>query len=465
MSPFETAGFWHTPDMPSRQIAGTLRYSAEEGLRLSLTGSFSEGFAVGGKTGKYPLIHGIVNDSPCGKAFTLVDCFRTGWTVRMPGFATEEIRANRAFVGEDFLSEDDFVFDSVSLEPSALDSWISTTGISLTPTDGDAIERGVRYLHPESVSFALNGQTLKIGFGWTQSQSHRSYSLREKVSLKIEGLGQLSFEEISRQYTYPLQNFFTLATDHPNALSSVVLYNNNLHTTDGERPSPIHHLAKPIYLLKEAQEDLQSDDMLFTYEDIQEYVPGVIKRWFAFADKFRPFCIPFFGLLYAPGTFVEGRFLTLVDSMVLFFCGVDAAHEAMTGALNEATTKIQLCCPDRNQLWLADAMPTSADLELPWSLLKALDVHRDIMAPLVGEDLEGFVDHVLATRKYCRYRDPAFQENAAQAAKLYWLTEKLKLLVKLLILEWLGIPTELVTRLIKRNRLYAHLVSLSEADG
>jgi hypothetical protein len=463
MTPFETAGFWHTPDVPSRQVAGTLRYSAEDGLRLSLTGSFGEGLAFELKSGKYPVIHGIVNDSPCGRAFTLVDCFRTKRTVRMPGFATEDIRANRAYAGDDFLSKDALLFDSVSLEPSALDSWISTTGISSGFASGAGGQIGVRYSHADNVSLVLNGQTLTIGFGATQSQSHRSYSLRERVSVKIADLGQLPFEEISRQYTYPLQNFFTLATDHPNALDSVVLYHNNPRMTDGGRRSPIHYLAQPIYTFKEDQEHLQSDDMLFTYEDVRDHLPGVMKRWFEFDRKFHPFCLSFFGLLYAPNTYVEERFLTLINSIVLFFQGLDPADETIVDALNEATKTLRSCCSGKNAQWLADAMPTTAELELPWNLRRALDEHHDIMAPLAGGDLEGFVDHVLVTRKYCRHRDPAFQENAAQAAKLYWLTEKLKVLVKTLLLEWLGIPGDLVGRLIKRNRNYAHLVSLGDS--
>ena len=118
----------------------------------------------------------------------------------------------------------------------------------------------------------------------------------------------------------------------------------------------------------------------------------------------------------------------------------------------------------KNLRWLANVMPTVAEVSLPCNLASTLDDHRDLMAPLIGNDVEGFVDHVLITRKYCQYRDSALQANVPQGAELYWLTEKLKVLVKTLILERLGIPRDLVTRLIKRNRVYAHLASLGESD-
>ena len=156
------------------------------------------------------------------------------------GFATEEIRANQAYAGADFLSEDDLLFDSASLELSALDSWIRTTGLSINSAT-EAQGSQVQYFRPESVSFALDAQTLKIGFWLFVSVSFRSYHFDEKVGVVIENLGGVSSKEIFQQYIYPLQNFFTFATDHPNELDSVVFYNRRSEVS-GDRttvPDPL----------------------------------------------------------------------------------------------------------------------------------------------------------------------------------------------------------------------------------
>ena len=432
-------------------------------MRLSLTGSLSEELGFERKTGKYPLIHGIVNDSPCGRAFTLVDCFRTKRTVRMPGFATEEIRANQAYAGSAFLSEDDLLFDSASLELSALDSWIRTTGLSINSAT-EAQGSQVQYFRPDSVSFGLDAQTLKIDFWPFVSVSFRSYHLDEKVGVVIDNLGGVSSKEVFQQYIYPLQNFFTFATDHPNELDSVVFYNSGLKSAETERRSPIHFLAQPIYLVEEPKKTLAANDMLYTYEDVKGYLPSVFRKWFEFAQEFKPFCQSFFGLIYAPGSFVDRRFVSLIEAMILFFRGLGIHDPSLPPALDEAARTIQArYWKGKNLRWLADVMPTVADVSLPWTLASTLDDHRDLMAPLIGNDVEQFVDHVLITRKYCQYRDSALQANVAHGAELYWLTEKLKVLVKILILERLGIPWDLVTRLIKRNRVYTHLVALGES--
>ena len=462
-TPFEASGFWHLPSDPSRKVAGTLRYSAEDGLRLSLTGSFGEGTVSERKAGKYPVIHGIVDDSPCGRAFTLVSCFRSALSVRMPGFATEEIRANEAYGGEHFLSEDDLSFDAVSLRPPILDDWIDTTGMRIEPPAGEESDTRFHYSRPEMASFPLDTRTLKIGVAWSASQSRRSFSFHENVGIRIENLGHISAKKVFQKYIYPLRNFFTLASDHPCELDSIVFFNGSVETADVEGPSPIHHLAQPIYLSKEPKKDLLAHDMLFTYEDVKHYLPSIFPKWFEFSEIFKPFCVSYFGLLYAPDAFVDGRFLRLIESMVLLFRDLGDHDDSLGPALDEAVKTFQARCSGKNVRWLADVMPTVADVSLPWKLAGALDNYRDLMTPLIGDDVEGFVDLVLTTRRYCQSRDSALAEHSVQGADLYWLTEKLKVLVKTLILEWLGIPRDLIVRLIRRNRVYSYLASLHES--
>jgi len=460
---FETAGFWHVPDNPSRKIAGTLRYSAEDGLRLALTGSFGE-WPSGQRADSYPTIHGIVHDSPFGKAFTLVDCFRTMLSVQMPGFATEEVFANHAYAGDHWPTKDNLLFGSAALELSALDNWIDTSGISCRPPKERADAIQMEYARPESIPIALDDQTLKIDFGWSRSQSLRAYSFREKVGIKIDGLGRMPQDQIAQQYIYPLQNFFTFATDHPSAIGSTVFYSRDMNSADLEQSSAFHYLAQPIYLLKETEKQLQSHDMLFTYEDVKDDLPRLFRRWFDFTRVFKPFCLSYFGLLYAPDRFIDERFRTLIESLVLFFRTQGESDQSFHLVLNETIRSFQTHCEGRNSHWLADVMPTAADLALPWNLLAALERHRDVMTPLTGDNIERFVDKIVATRRYCQYRDPALVDRAAQGAELFWLTEKVKVLVKMLILEHLGIPCDLVTKCVKRNRVYSHLVGLADTD-
>ena len=229
------------------------------------------------------------------------------------------------------------------MELSALESWIRVTGLSVgLPTEVQASQ--VQYSRPESISFALDAQTLKLDFWWSESESFRSYRLDEKVGVVIENLGGVSSKEVFQQYINPLQNFFTLATDHPNELDSIVFYNSGLKSAGTERPSPIRFLAQPIYLVKEPKKTLAAQDMLYTYEDVKDYLPNVFRKWFEFAQEFKPFCQSFFGSIYAPGTFVDTRFVSLIEAMILFFRGLDIHDASLPAALDEAARTIQSRC-------------------------------------------------------------------------------------------------------------------------
>jgi hypothetical protein len=460
---FETAGFWHVPNDPSRKVAGTLRYSPETGLHLALTGCLGEGH-FGHKVGEYPVIHGVVHDSPFGKAFTLVDCFRTVLRVQMPGFAIEEISANHAYSGDHWLAKDDLLFDSAILELSTLGEWINTSGISCRPAGEQDGTIHMEYSRPKSISIPLGNQTIEIIFGWSRLQEHRSYSFTENVGIKISGFGCIPRDQIAQQFIYPLQHFLTLAADHPSAINHITLLRRDLNSADSERSTAFHYLAQPVYLLKETEKSIQPQDMLFTYEDVQDELRNLFEKWFDFARIFKPFCISYFGLLCAPDRFIDERFVTLVQSLAFFFGQSDESDESLHPVLKETERLLQSRCPDTKPCWLADVMPTAAELALPWSLLAALEKHRDVMMPLTGGDIEAFVDEVLTTRRYCLYRDVASRDRAALGAELFRLTEKVKILVKILILNRLGMSSDLVAKLMKRNRIYCHLAALADSD-
>ena len=293
---------------------------------------------------------------------------------------------------------------------------------------------------------------MKVVVGWSQSQSHRSYTLREQVGIKVADFGSASSEVVFQQYAGPLQNFLTLATDRPSSLQRVLLYNNSLKPADSDWASPIDYLASPLHKPGDHEgKELLRDEMLFTYEDIRDCFPSVMDRWFEFIEGFRAFCTAYFGLLYAPEAFLEARFDTLLDSLMLFFQQAGVRDAAVEASFDEATLAFHDHPRGMNLRRLRDAMPTVAEVAFPFNLRTALEKHRAVTEPLVSGD-HVFVDYALLTgRRYCRYRDGALLDSVAHGAALYWLIEKLNILVKAMILDQLGIPTELRHRLIVQS--------------
>ncbi len=463
MKTFEASGLWHLPADLSRQVAGTLRYSRKDGLRLSLIGTLSDTSDYS-KWEDYPLIHGVVSNSPFGKKFTLVDCFRTRLSLGMPGLSTEEIHADWACAGYSLLDKEDLHFDGLRVSFSELANWIKTTGINtcLVDEDGNASGMDIQYRRPEAIRLSLRDKPLRIGFGFSTSESLlRDVTLRENVSLALEDIGQLSCEETNQRYVHPLQDFFTLATDRPNAVEEMVVFSNRLKVQATGTPSPFHVIYQPIHA---AEEDLQlrmAHHMLFTYDDVKDSFPEVLNRWMTFSDEFAPFCSVFFGSQYHPARYVEAKFLALIQAIALYFGKARSADQRFHPALASAKQEIHGHFSEKHATWLSSMLPVEAEIGLPLNLLDTLEANRDIMGPLIQGDMEGFVGTVVATRNYCTRLEPRLRSQALREMELHWLTEKLAILVKACILDSLGISGEIAVKLFNRNRKYSHLRSMS----
>lgn len=94
MKSFESTGVWHLPSEPDKQLAGDLTFSPQDGLRLRLTGTFNQTWGI--TIPKYPVIHGVVSESPYGKFFSLFDSFPSSLKIGMPGVALENVTINSA---------------------------------------------------------------------------------------------------------------------------------------------------------------------------------------------------------------------------------------------------------------------------------------------------------------------------------------------------------------------------------
>jgi hypothetical protein len=267
----------------------------------------------------------------------------------------------------------------------------------------------------------------------------------------------LSLKELGQRYARPLQNFFALAADTPIAVEEEVLFSDGITESDDGHRLPIHFLAQPVYRPKEGSKRRRGSDMLFTYQDVEASLGGLLDQWLDFSSEFAPFCDEFFGSLYAPGAYVETRFLSTVKAITLFFGKSRSPDEEVRRATDATKNRLCEAFSGKRKEWVAMAFPTEAEVDFAWSLAAAVKEHAEIMEPLVHCDPEGFVDAVVATQRfYVRY-DLACEPDALRGIELNALTGKLNVLLKACILERLGIAREKVSTFFARNSEYAYL--------
>ena len=298
MKPFESVGIWFAPDAPDRQIPGTLRFSEEKGLELSLMGAFTEGW---GTLGQYPVICGSVNDSPYGKFITLHDCFATSLQYGLPGAALESIHGNRAFAGDSYVESPSTLFSAVSLGFTVLGPWLNRSGVTIEHGSPDF---RLSWSPPKLLECALPDAKLSVAFRLrTLGAPGASVSVEEAPSFRVVGFGESSDHEVHSRYVRPLAQLITFASD---AYARIDQY--SLELARGGLASTVNRLAPPVRTSDE-RSPMRPMDFLFTYDDISDRAEAFLNSWFRFVQAHPKFCRVFFSYAYDVRGFLETRFL------------------------------------------------------------------------------------------------------------------------------------------------------------
>lgn len=457
MKAFEARGYWYLPTAPDDKVAGTLRFSQEDGICLSLTGSLSD-FSSLGKPASYPMVHGVVSQSPYGKCFTLLECHQSHQTIGMPGITTEEIWADRAYASRVLLSEEDLRFDAFRVSLAGLLHWLGISGVRHTRGREDGARHlNLEYIQPPSIEAAARGKPLRIGFDCSLSHGDSGFALREDAWIYVDGLSRLAEDQIGAEYLHPLLNFFAFATDGPGVVEEYALFRDAFTEHQSEYDTPIYVLRQPLYVPREASRREFPHDMLFTYQDVNGSFPDMLNRWFEFSRKFDALCAVYFSSLYRPGAYVEDRFLNPIRALVFYFQESQSASEGVQGVRQRAIAELQMLLHLTEETWLSQSVSSEAEIMFPVSLFRALEEHQHLMKPLIGDNSRAFVDAVLAKLSAINRRDGRMTRDPLDGADLYWTSERLRVLLKACILEEIGIPRDDAYRYMRRNKIYRNL--------
>ena len=418
------------PGKASEKVAGELRFSAEAGARLSLAGAMGE-VPTYLAVKEIPVILGLVWDCPLGSVVTLRDCRLSGLNVASRGIAREEYWAGLLLVNEHLEREEDFSFSQVSVGFSGLPSWADALrGLRQKQIPPEGNSRGgfeVQWFSPEPVAGEIPGGHLVLGVGAEIHGGRRQYSIKENVRMNISCEEPRSCKDLVAKYVYPLQNLMTLATDHPNAVTELTV----------GRPDSredIRVLMATLFHDAEVATDLFSHKMLFSLGDIGDQAIEAVAKWISISERLKDACEVYFGIQYMPSSFLDVKFQKTHQSLELY----QRRRRQMKGT------------SDRH-----DDIP-SGDF-----VAELFEEHRVVMAPLFGGDIPRAIREVAELRDYLVLRDSPLGDKPTYGPDLFWLTQKLMILMKACLLSELGISEEDQIAFFQRNQLYNEVSGVS----
>lgn len=454
MRAMNSPGMWHLPDNTGGNVAGTLQYSIQGGLILSLTGAFSDDLSSK-ESDTYPIIHGVISDSPYdGRLVTLVDCFRKRVTFAVPGFASEEIRANRAYIGTRHLAtEEDAHFVSFRATYAHLPEWSGLSGFrQLVRQDEQSGVLNLPYERPSPLDFRVSDTSrARIEVNVVTSQGHRRFELNEQVQLTSFDAAGFAPLLALKTLVSPFQDLLTFAVDTPSTLNDITFTASP--TGDKRGGDSVNLVFQPVYQPGGEGPPLSPADMLFSWSDIAATHPDVIQTWLKLRSDFKaPYDI-YFGLAYGPPAYIETKFLLLVTALSLFLAGRVPDQE-----IRDAIESLRRAASDsRERLWV-DMIPNAEELSLPRAVSSLIQDHRELLLPAVGNDIERFLAEFVDVKLHLFGPENGSDTRRGMQGRLLRTMERLSLLTKVHILQSLGFSQAEILALVSDTRRYRSLL-------
>ncbi len=456
MKRFKVHGLWSTTREGKDMVPGVLR-NGRSGLSLRLLGSFKEGWAPN-ELGGYEKLFGEIGQGVEGTYATLFNCMTESASVSSSSVRSENIRCDRAVIGDDLAPEEPLKFDSLEYDFTYLDRWVGKSNVTID-FPGGGKEASIRYNQPEPIEFPVDDFRIQLGFTANLVRSTSSATIREQSQIAIEPIGEGFAEDASiRPHLSPLQNLLTFATDTPNEVDRAMLQGGRISYGDIHVPKRFSLYYAPVFRLKGAKKNLHPTDMLFHLSDVMRVDLNIFQNWYRFVQGHGSFVEIYFAHVYSPARYISDRFREVMTAFRLL-CARSPQLDERTNSFLKAVDQAAAAQFDASErAWLGQALPSGDELEMPFHLLHSLERNRDVMSILVG-DFHAFVTAICRTLEYVERRTPEPGAPVFQGGDLHHATEKIRWLIKLIVLRKLGFDDEALKRLALRNTKFLFLGS------
>ena len=433
--PLEITGVWWLPESPETEIAGTLRYSPEEGIILELIGSFHDITEMNAPR-EIPVVNGVAG----GKNVTLTNLHTIRSNLQIPGVHLSTLRARFAFVGNIFTSLDSIQFSSVSVAYLHLNAWLDAANIEISRPDNRTTTITVHLPEPARYElregFAISIVFSQAGPGW--SRGSLEASVRQQAYVRFDRVQPAEYDAFVDSIRH-FQHLLSLAVGRhcpPISLQAAPSTTQDSHEPRQPLPS-IEIIYQPVDP-PDTRSRVISPQMFLPYHHVAPRLQDIFHRWFSAGDGLRTVFSLFFATKLASRMFLENRFLGLVQSMESFhrltIAGTRLPEDEFRSRLQTLSTSVS---PELAE-WLRASMMYANEKTLRTRLTELVSQFPRLSAQVLGGSPHATVSRVVDTRNYLTHYDLATRDRAAVGTDLYRSIQQLTAFMHASLIVYLG---------------------------
>ncbi|HEX8658380.1 MAG TPA: HEPN domain-containing protein [Hymenobacter sp.] len=458
MERFTYRGEWFLPEAPDKTVIGTLYYNPKKSSKLDLVGTLVD--FKGSELHEPTIILGLTTK---GERITLYKCYQSSSSL-FSGIDTCIYTINFILIGNHYKKVEELFFDKVSASFEYLNEFLSVFGFSKVSHDHKNKAISIDYKLPETIKFNLSENlSSKFIFSYSASSSKYLQNVNIVQNSKIEIISNtsLDFNNTLRNIsTY--QDFITLA-----ALSTASAISINFYKKKKQVESEDNNEFEKTCLyytpsFKEKQRTIKSSrDFLFNYNDIRENWEAVISKWFAHEEKIAPVIDLLLASFYNSGSFNENKFLNIAQALENFHRRTRNNLVRTKLEHSQMLDEILLSVDSKHKEWLKSRLYFSNEPTLRERLQELINDTPSSILNKITSDSNQLLKDTRNSRNYYTHYDPSSEKKALKGVDLYYLSEKLRLILIIHILFETGLSPAQIEEVFERNhyRFFNHILT------
>jgi hypothetical protein len=455
---FTIKGKWWTPGHEAQSVDGELKVTGGKRIELELYGDFpGSGGSWRDNDTEPETIFGRFDG---GEQVTLLYNLRVNRNFGGAGHTRSAYVASLFITGAWFDSPEDVKFDSISFRLTDLLYWRGVEPFGgQTVRDGDqnvGIDATFRY--PETLTVDLPSAHARVSVESevaSDSRRYRSVTLTHDVKLDVDSESPLSLDD-AFQWMADLRNFFVLMIG---SNVSVMTFEGEatVDALDARTKSAAGKIVvrTAVFFRDVHQQAGRADEcrMPFSYRRLGGRFPDVLRAWFSSTKALRPVYEVFFSTTRNSRLYLQSQFLHLSQAVESLHRRlhpepyVDAAEYEKLVEQIIAAIPATACSPLKEKL--SGVLRFANEPSLFKRLRMITKALSDPERKAIADDIKVFMKAVKSTRNQLTHLgEPDDDEIILSGEELYRATQKLELLMTILLLKHLGIPdTEVLERI------------------
>lgn len=241
----------------------------------------------------------------------------------------------------------------------------------------------------------------------------------------------------------------------------------------GSTTSPIdlEFVAEWVGKVEGEVERLSMDRMRFGVREVPGGFEGLILRWFELYERIRLSLIPYFGLMFAPPTYLDLSLVSISQALEAYHRTVGSRRQVLPKPVFNALKSAMLAAvPTEQQAFVTQRLSYMNEPTQVERLTELVTRVESSLSALLSTR-PTFVRDFIAARNLKAHPDK--RKKQFDGLELYDLTRSATYVLEANVLLDIGFSNEQTKVLLERNREYAHLaanprsnnVAMQEGDG